>query len=368
MFSQEKIDKYYKGATVIEAMELWTLPKHKKHMLKEVCASGKYFAQLKKDGNWYAFNKGIDGQSFLFSRGVSTKTGLPVNSIENVPHLISAFKELPNDTVLVGEIYYPNETSDEVRSIMGCLPPKALARQLEKGKIHYYVHDILKYKGTDLKGYSALDRYLFLEKVFNKYSFQSEFIELAEKVEENIFEFIGNALEDGEEGGVLKLKTAVYTEGKRPAWSMIKVKKQDEADFVCIGFEDATKEYTGGDLENWEYWYDHSTESFVKGRYYNHPENCFEAVTKPYFNGLKTSIRIGAYAEEGKLVQIGTVSSGLTDAMRKAITLNPQNYIGLVVTCTCMEINENTLRHPIFIKFRKDKPATSCTMQSIFNN
>ena len=44
------IEQEYPGATMVEPMLIWSLPKHKKDMLPEVCQSGKYFGQIKNDG------------------------------------------------------------------------------------------------------------------------------------------------------------------------------------------------------------------------------------------------------------------------------------------------------------------------------
>lgn len=98
---------------------------------------------------------------------------------------------------------------------------------------------------------------------------KTEFLELSESIEKDIYNFISDSLRNGEEGVVLKLKTHTYSEGKRPAWSMIKVKKEDNVDVICMGFEEPTKEYSGTELENWEYWYDNKELQPLKGNYYD---------------------------------------------------------------------------------------------------
>ena len=57
----------------------------KKYNVAEVVDNGKYFGQLKKDGNWYAFVKGIGGHKYLSRRNESKKPGLFTARIENVP-------------------------------------------------------------------------------------------------------------------------------------------------------------------------------------------------------------------------------------------------------------------------------------------
>lgn len=375
MYLQEKVNKHYPETSIYEAMEIWSLPSHKKNQIEEICNNKKYFAQVKKDGNWYEYSKSKTGVSYLFSRGLSTKTGLPVESIQNVPHIEKTFSVLPNDTVIIGEIYYPNQTSNEVRSIMGCLPKKAIERQKVKGFIHFYLHDILRFNGEDLSSLGAYDRYLKLIDVINEYKLiEAECIELAPIITEDIYEFLINTLAEGEEGSILKLRTAPYAEGKRPAWSMIKWKKQDDVDLVCMGFEDPTKIYTGTELENWEYWEQYEHGDLIKGKLYTslHDEELrpngllLTPVTKPFFYGWKTSIRIGLYDDDGVLKQVGTVSSGLTDELRAKFAEDPDQYIGKVLTCNCMEVTKDSLRHPIYQTFRDDKNAESCTFKIVF--
>lgn len=368
MYLQEDVDKYYPEAAIYEAMEVWSLPKNKTHMLEEICDKGEYFAQVKKDGNWYELCKSKTGEIYLFSRGTSVKTGLPVENISNVPHLKEGFANLPNDTVIAGEIYYPNETTNSVRSIMGCLPAKAIQRQKTKGNIHFYMHDIMRYNGTDLTGKNAWSRYNRLTEITNEHNLLNEYIEIAEIVTEDIYNFIIDTLAAGEEGVVLKNRKAVYSEGKRPAWSMIKIKKNDTVDVICMGLEDATQEYTGNGIETWEFWQDRITGELMKGQYHKQvlKNGDLLPVTKPYYYGWKTSLKIGAY-KDGVLTPIGTVSSGLNDEMKKKITADPDFIIGSVVECACMEVTEDSLRHPIFIRKRTDKNPQSCTFESIFS-
>lgn len=365
-YNQELVKELYpECGAMYEAMRIWQLPKGKENKLQEMCESGDYFGQIKKDGFWYQFVKGST-ESYLFSRNESRDTGLLTEKIKNVPHISDALKCLPKDTIVIGEIYVPGGTSKNTTRIMGCLPATAIKRQKEEGLIHYYLHDIIAFNGVSMLKMPAEKRYSVLKKVIETFNLLSyDFIELAEAYQDNLFERIGTALENGEEGMVLKLKTAPYTPGKKPAWSAIKCKKVDYADVVCMGFEDATKGYTGTELANWEYW-ESAEGTKVKGKY-NGTYGC-EPITKPYYFGWKTSIKIGAYDNNGDLKEIGTVSSGLTDEMKKDITENSDKYIGNVLMVQCMEkdLEAKTLRHPIFKNFRIDKNAKECTLEEIF--
>lgn len=88
----------------------------------------------------------------------------------NVPQIMDILSILPKDTILIGEIYYPNKRSKDVTPIMGSLPEKAIERQKnEYGFLHYYIHDILYYQGVELYNYGASIRYNILKKVFEKW-------------------------------------------------------------------------------------------------------------------------------------------------------------------------------------------------------
>ena len=366
IYDRNLVNEVFPEAIMIEAMRIWSLPKGRENMLQEKCESGEYFGQIKKDGFWYEFNR-TENYCYLFSRNESRETGLLTEKIDNVPHIKFALECLPKDTIVIGEIYVPGGTSKDTTRIMGCLPATAIKRQKEQGNIHYYLHDIIAFNGVSMLNMPAEKRYDVLKKVVETFNLLSyDFIELAEKYTDNLFERIGIALENGEEGMVLKLKTAPYTPGKKPAWSAIKCKKVDYADVICLGFEDATKEYTGIELEDWGFWIKEDGTK-AQGKYFG--VEGYSPITKPYYFGWKTSIRIGAYDNNGNLKEIGTVSSGLTDEMKIAITEKPDEYIGKVLKVQCMEKSPEakTLRHPIHKGFRIDKNPIECTIEDIFN-
>lgn len=365
IYDRNLVNEVFPEAIMVEAMRIWSLPKGRENMLQEKCESGEYFGQIKKDGFWYEFNR-TENYCYLFSRNESRETGLLTEKIDNVPHIKSALECLPKDTIVIGEIYVPGGTSKDTTRIMGCLPATAIKRQKEQGNIHYYLHDIIAFNGVSMLNMPAEKRYDVLKKVVETFNLLSyDFIELAEKYTDNLFERIGTALENGEEGMVLKLKTAPYTPGKKPAWSAIKCKKVDYADVICLGFEDATKEYTGIELENWGFWIKEDGTK-AQGKYFG--VEGYSPITKPYYFGWKNSIRIGAYDNNGNLKEIGTVSSGLTDEMKIAITERPDEYIGKVLKVQCMEKDNaaKTFRHPIFKEFRIDKNSKECTLQELF--
>lgn len=378
MFDKEKISEFFPGAEdlMIQPMLIWTLPANKKDKLSEICASGEYFAEEKLDGALYQFCR-TDKGNYLFGRTVSVKNGLLTNKIDNVPHINSALSCLPCGTVIVGEIYVPGGTSKNVTSIMGCLPAEAIKRQDKQGKIKYYLHDMIFYNGEDMQSWGAEARYQKLVEAWNEFHLeQFDFLRLAESFDTSIEERLSQILSAGGEGIVLKKKDAPYSEGKRPAWATIKCKQMDTIDLVCTRAIEATKEYTGKELETWPYWQERSERNqngeytwlSSEGQYYEdylHNPHIYRPVTKPYFYGWKTAIGIGAYDDEGNLKEIGTVSSGLTDEMRAHL----DDYVGKVVALQCMSIDrkEKTLRHPIVKAWRDDKNAAECKLSEVFS-
>lgn len=378
MFDKEKISEFFPGAEdlMIQPMLIWTLPTNKKDKLSEICASGEYFAEEKLDGALYQFCRTNRG-NYLFGRTVSVKNGLLTNKIDNVPHINSALSCLPCGTVIVGEIYVPDGTSKNVTSIMGCLPAEAIKRQDKQGKIKYYLHDMIFYNGENMQSWGAEARYQKLVEAWNEFHLeQFDFLRLAESFDTGIEERLSQILAAGGEGIVLKKKDAPYSEGKRPAWATIKCKQMDTIDLVCTRAIEATKEYTGKELETWPYWQERSERNqngeytwlSSEGQYYEdylHNPHIYKPVTKPYFYGWKTAIGIGAYDDEGNLKEIGTVSSGLTDEMRAHL----DDYVGKVVALQCMSIDrkEKTLRHPIVKTWRDDKNAAECKLSEVFS-
>lgn len=379
-FDKDKIHELYPEAEnlMIEPMLIWKLPAGKESILSEVCSNGEYFLEEKIDGAFYQFVK-TENHSYLFGRTVSKLSGILTEKSDNVPHLKEALNCLPAGTILIGEIYVPGGTSKDTVSIMGCLPALAIKRQ-EKEPIHYYVHDIIAYDTVNLIDSPADLRYKILAAIWKKHNLnQYSFLRLATRVDEDMEAEISRILKSGGEGVVLKKKDYPYTPGKRPAWSTIKVKQMDSIDLICTGFCDATKEYTGKELATWEYWEERGERSqdgeytwlLSEGQYYEdyfHNPHIYRPVTKPYFLGWKTAIRIGAYNDNGDLVDLGTVSSGLTDDNKREMTENPDLWLGHVIALDCMQIDkkEHTLRHPVFKCKRDDKDAKDCVISEIF--
>ena len=91
-------------------------------------------------------------------------------------------------------------------------------------------------------------------------------------------------------------------------------------------------------------------------------------VTKAYYYGWVNSMRVGAYDDDGNIVEIGTISSGMTEEFQYNASKNPDQYIGKVVKLAGMEKNhkDKTLRHFFFKGFHEDKDKKDCKISEIF--
>lgn len=355
----------YPEAKMIPAMKIWKLPKNKEGMFSDICKNGEYFASEKIDGHWAQFEK-TEHYSYLFSRSISKITGCLGENSANVPHIINAFSCLPANTILIGEVFFPNKTAKDAAAIMGCLPKEAIKRQKDN-PIHFYVHDIIEYNNFNLISESAERRYKILATLWQEYQLSSfDFLHLADCFDTNIEEHLAEIFARGGEGIVLKKKDCPYYPDKRPAWSTIKIKQQDTIDLICTGFCDATKEYTGKEISTWEYWENNSTHEQVNECMCG--QDGWSPITKGYFYKWKTAMKIGAFDDNGKLIELGTVSSGLTDIDREKMSTVPEEYLNQVFEFSCMSLDkkEHTLRHPRIIGKRIDKNAEECKIKDIF--
>lgn len=333
-----------------------------KEVLDAALESDNYLIQLKKDGSSYVLAKDSDGSVHLYGDKISKKTGQIIDKIENVPHLKAwAEENLPQESQLVVEICY-GKTSRDVNSIMLALPDKAILRQTATQLAKAYIFDILFWNGEEVFKEDYADRW---KRVCDEITDlpQPAFIELAETHFTDKAEWLARWLKAGEEGGVLKMlrsttKTSAMHHVRpigatvaRPANTTFKVKQIDTIDAVIMGVTLPEKEYKGKDPENYQY-------RDEKGN----PVNRLWAL------GMVNAFSIGAYDDNGELVQIGTVASGLDDELRLAAAADPDRYIGEVVEIACMskDTDNCTLRHPRLICFRPDKAAEQCTLKEAF--
>ena len=261
------MNELYPGSHQIPAMRY-----HNKLSDSKVDAAmtnGEWCMQEKKDGCFYQLEKIDNDHIYLFSRTKSKKTGELAEKGGNVPHIIEwARKYLPNDTVLLGEIYIPGGHSNDVTSIMGCLPKNAIARQEASDWVHYYVFDCIYYAGNNLCDNTFETRVgHYLEYMLYDCFINEEYIEMATTytLKENINIGIGcdsfqeklnEIFAAGGEGAVFKRLDSIYEPDKRPMTCFKMKEHVDSVDLVVMELLDPVKEYTGKELNTWPYWHD----------------------------------------------------------------------------------------------------------------
>lgn len=326
-------------------------------VLEQVFDSKNWLAQEKKDGAWYQLEKTSEGNIYLFGRTISKKTGEYTEKIANVPHIKEWASNLPNGTVLVGEIYVPGGKSNDVTKIMGCTPENAYKRQFDSneygGPIHYYIFDCIRYAGKDTCDEPYMYRYdHYLGYMLWDIIKNESFIELATAWDEDFEGHLKSIFMAGGEGCVFKKKDSIYKPGKRslPRESFKYKEHLDSVDLICTALLDPEYYYTGKEAETWPY-KDDEGNLITKHAYYN----------------WKNAMQLGAY-KNGKIIDVGRVASGFTDEDRQDMTEHPENYLNKVIEVECMSTTKDgALRHPVFRRVREDKGPDDCLWDEIFN-
>lgn len=338
--------------------------------------TGNYVASLKKDGQYHRYVN-YEGEIKMQTRGTSVKTGTYGEVQDKVPHLMEYLNRVvPKNSLIIGELYRPGWTTNDVGSILRCLAPKAIARQKENPLI-FYIHDVWFYDGENLMIKTKEERIKKLKEIqeqwIHNYGLISQ-IEFATYVNtvEKIKELIGYAFDNDEEGVVLTMKNATVNPGAKTAWKTLKIKKelQDDADVFLTGNSRLPeKYYTGKEIENWDYWMNDKTGEMLYGKHYIDYINgaTITAVTKNFYHQWPASLEMAVIdTETNKRVSIGWVS-GLTEEIKKEYVQNPNLFVDRICRVTAMETTEDyKLRHSKFMGFRDDINIEDCTFQKIF--
>lgn len=371
------IDNY--NFTNMEAMKYWshpssTAPSIRKAECKAYALSGNYIGARKVDGFWGMMIKDEHGHFHLRSRTESTNGGW-VDKAEWIPQICNALADIPNGTVLIGEVYLPgNEGSRKVTSVLNCLKDKCLDRQEKNGYLHFYIFDILAWDGKNIMNKGIADRIKYLTD--NASILLTNYSEMAVYKEgEELWNLYGEIIQAGGEGLVITRKDYPYEPKKRKARATVKMKKelQDTIDaFIDGAWKKPTKEYTGKtSLGEWQYWMNEKTgQIFTTNQYADYISGApIIPVTRLYALGYAAAISFSVM-DGDKPVHVGWIS-GIPDTLRQAIVENPDSVVNDVYELTAMEIEfvtgEYTLRHGKIVQKRPDKTKEDCLYSQIAN-
>ena len=360
-----------------EPMKYWTPPKNKnlKEELNSMIYSGEFCLSHKKDGYWFTIIKDNKGELFSRPRNKNVQGGY-TSKIEWIPHIAETLKNIPNGTVLVGEIYLKsNEQSKAVTSLLGCLKEKALKRQEKGEKLTFYIFDCLAFNGGNISHNKLFERVEMAKAIYNKYLKSNPNIEMAEYIDDpkKMLDYIAEVLASGGEGVVVQRKDNPYEFGKRTAHHSLKVKKELDKEVDCFltgNYKEATWEYTGKEVENWKYWFDLKNNQKKEGIFYDDFQSGapIEPISKGAFFGWAGSVEIGVV--KGKeIIPIGWISN-VTEEVKRGIVEDNSIWARRVVKINAMMMESDThnFRHAKIMEWRnlEDMSWKDCTYEKIF--
>jgi bifunctional non-homologous end joining protein LigD len=145
---------------------------------------------------------------------------------EKFPEIAIELQNLDDDCVLDGEVIVFNESG---------LPDFHLLSNYQsehKGRLAYYLFDLLYDKGTNIENLVLLERKKRLEQIISR---KSNYLKISEYINSSGIGFFEQIKKMGLEGMVAKKETSIYREGVRSSdWLKIKTHLQQEA--VIGGF------------------------------------------------------------------------------------------------------------------------------------
>jgi ATP-dependent DNA ligase len=313
-------------------------------------------------------------------------SGAYLDKLSHVPHLLPYFESLPNGTCLLGELYLPSKPgSRNITTIMGCLKEKAIERQNKGERLHFYVFDCLAFAEKSLLDWPAKKRFnVASDLIYVKDIGTHEYVSYAEyKTGKELWVMLQEILARGDEGVVITHKDGKYEPGKRPSKTTLKIKKELKQTIDCFftGRGSApTREYTGKELDTWQYWENLITGEKIMGDFYKDYSTgaSIEPVTKGYYYGWYGSLEIGVFRHrEGSKCKINGVVyedtevfpigwlSGVTEEMKA----DPKKIAFKPMEVTAMEYDSinHSLRHGKMVGWRPDLSLADCTFEKIDN-
>lgn len=354
----------------------------KRQHLEQMAAGGQYIWAEKVDGN---FTRAVitKDRNALQTRGISKVTGTYSELQEKVffwDSVVNAFQN--GDTVILGELYLPGKIDKDVGSYARSLVPKARQRQeTNKEYLRWYIFDVLVLDGNDMINTPIEERVKFIPEVVSRINNPLVCGATYQEMDETFFDKVNEIFARKGEGAVCSKKGTVYTPDKRSsAWSSCKVKQEIAADIDCflISTESPTRDYSGKEIGNWQYWLNTRTGEKINS-------DCFGdyqlgapviPITKNYYYNYPGAIFVGVYNKNKEIVNLCKVA-GLTDEFKQALRDDFDKYYMMPMTIGGMMVSTAkadesgagiSIRHPFIKSIRSgDLNAEDCTLEKILS-
>jgi len=253
-------------------------------------------------------------------------------------HIVDALADLPEGTVVDGELVALDDSGRPDFNLLQNF-------RAEASRIHYYIFDLLRWKGRDVTGLSLIERRVLLKALV---VIRDKRIRISDYVEATPEALFSAVREQGLEGIVGKQRDSHYQPGKRSgAWIKYRVNRGQE--FVIGGY------FPGP----------HGFDSLIVG-YYDRDKLMYVARTR---NGFVPASRRQVFSKLKHLVMLTCPFMNLPETrrsrfgeelnaekMKKAVWLRPE----AVAQIEFLEWTEaDRLRHSKFVGLREDKNPRS---------
>lgn len=241
------------------------LAKNARHLeqkqLEALCNSGTYGLEPKIDGvriRWhFAVGDHLKRPNRCDSRNRSLETFAYCEYTKHFPTIADSFilASCLEDTILDCEAVWYRKGGNQLLDTAGLFqmkPEKAIKMQEEYGDCKFYIFDILRWKGRDLRNETYTARQVYLKKLQAERILQaadSAFLGVIATPIESYTHFLlhyDDALKSGYEGLMLKQLEGIYLQrhGSRTK-VMYKYKKWDTVDAFVCGYTPGTGEFEG---------------------------------------------------------------------------------------------------------------------------
>lgn len=172
-----------------------------------------------------------EGDTELFSRN-------QISFTKNFQPVTDELKKINHEAILDGEVVVEDEAGrSDFQLLQNYL-------KTGKGKLKFYVFDILNLDGNDTTHLTLLERKELLKMLVSKSKFSN--IIYSEHIEEKGIEFLEAAAKKQSEGIIAKKADSLYTIGKRTGeWLKIKLSQQEEAIIIGITEPKNSRAYFG---------------------------------------------------------------------------------------------------------------------------